>query len=394
MKRLIWIMLALFLPCAAIAQEALYSISEVAAMTPAYWEVTCEPDRNGGISFKAPIYVPDVDRMPIIRAKYQQLPPDKAADFAGIDFDNVVSYQHFVDYADDWSGKGSFGATMGVCLNNLWSDEPRQTMHQVYADNQRFSLGDVADGIERFMDEYYGVQFIPRFGFTGSAYYQRNKDRQITDELFECGSLTGLGQYDVEGWMAVDGVPVLEHIGGIQERQGGRVGDMRRAFSGGAYFVWASGVFSKEHYSLYCSYIPEKVEYEIDDVPLCSFDTVRQKVQAMLDQGDIRNVYAAELGYMIYADPETKYADEIEAIGKQEFLLVPVWMVEVSRTKSAAGRETESFDSDGCYVRLDTGYENLCFNAQTGELLNGKCWNAQDTATLYPQKILTWDDVL
>ena len=94
MKKLIWIMLALFLPSAAIAQEELYSISEVAAMTPAYWEVTCEPDRNGGISFKAPIYVPDVDRMPIIRAKYQLLPPDKAADFAGIDFDNVVSYQH------------------------------------------------------------------------------------------------------------------------------------------------------------------------------------------------------------------------------------------------------------------------------------------------------------
>ena len=133
--------------------------------------------------------------------------------------------------------------------------------------------------------------------------------------------------------------------------------------------------------------------YEIDDVPLCSFDIVQQKAQAMLVQGDIRNVYAAELGYMIYADPEIKYADEIEEIGKQEFLLVPVWMVEVSRTKSAAGREMESFDSDWCYVRLDTGYENLCFNAQTGELLNGKCWNAQDTATLYPQKMLTWDDV-
>ena len=393
MKKLIWLVLALLLPCNALAHEALYSISEVAAMTPAYWEVACEPDKRGGISFKAPIFVPDVDGMPIIRAKYRQLSPEKAADFAEIDFDNVVSYQHFVDYADDWPGKGSFGATMGVCLNNLWSEEAQQTMYQVYAENQSFSLGDVVDGIEKFMDEYYGVQFVPRFGFTGSAYYQRNRSRQLTDERFECGSLTGLGQCDVEGWVAIDGVPVLTHIGSIQERQGGKIGDMRRAFSGGSYFVWASGVFSAEHYSLYCSYIPEKVEVQIDDVPLCSFDTVEQKIQAMLDQGKIRNVYAAELGYMIYADPETEYADEIEEIGKQEFLLVPVWMVEVSRTRSGAGRALEDLSSDDCYVRLDAGYEKLCFNAQSGELLNNKCWNAQDTATLYPQKILTWDDM-
>lgn len=44
----------------------------------------------------------------------------------------------------------------------------------------------------------------------------------------------------------------------------------------------------------------------------------------MLDRGEICNVYAAKLGYMIYADPKTKYADEMEEIGKQEFLLVPV----------------------------------------------------------------------
>lgn len=393
MKKLIGMMLALLLPCAAVAQGELYSIAEVAAMTPDYWEGACQSDQGGESSFKAPVFVPEVERMPIIRAKYRQLALDQAADFAQIDFENTVSYQHFVAYADDWTGKGSFGATMGVCLNNLWSTESQQIMDQVYAENQSFSLGDVVDGVERFMEEYYGVQFIPRFGFTGSPYRQRDKQRQITDQFLECGSLTGLGQYDVEGWVAVEGVPVLEHIGGVQERQGGKIGDMRRAFSGGAYFVWASGVFSAEHYALYCSYIPEKVEDEIDDVPLCSFDTVQQKVQAMLDQGEIRSVYAAELGYMIYADPWTEYADEIEDIGKQAFLLVPVWMVEANRTRSSSGRALERVEGEACYVRLDSGYEKLCFNAQTGELLNGKCWNAQDTTLLYPQNILTWEDV-
>lgn len=46
MKKLIWLVLALLLPCNALAHEALYSVSEVAAMTPAYWEVACEPDKR------------------------------------------------------------------------------------------------------------------------------------------------------------------------------------------------------------------------------------------------------------------------------------------------------------------------------------------------------------
>lgn len=38
MKRLIFLLLFALLPCAAAAQEALYSISEVAAMTLEYYE--------------------------------------------------------------------------------------------------------------------------------------------------------------------------------------------------------------------------------------------------------------------------------------------------------------------------------------------------------------------
>ena len=70
MKKLIWIVLALLLPCAAIAQEALYSISEVAAMTPEYYEGTCKLDGKRTIDFRAPVFVPDVEKMPVVLIKF------------------------------------------------------------------------------------------------------------------------------------------------------------------------------------------------------------------------------------------------------------------------------------------------------------------------------------
>ena len=109
----------------------------------------------------------------------------------------------------------------------------------------------------------------------------------------------------------------------------------------------------------------------------------------------------------LYADPETDYAADYDEIFAQEFLLVPVWVAEVSLMRSKTGRTLESFNGpegglvDGKYLEKgqyryigqDPGYEKLLFNAQTGELLNCKLWDAKDTKMLYPKEIITWEDV-
>ena len=82
-------------------------------------------------------------------------------------------------------------------------------------------------------------------------------------------------------------------------------------------------------------------------------------------------------------------------------------MAEVSQKKSRTGRTLQDFtgpDSglvDGeyreggryFYIQQDPGYEKLYFNAQTGEMLNCKLWDHNDTKLLYPKEILTWNDV-
>ena len=75
----------------------------------------------------------------------------------------------------------------------------------------------MVDGLKAFTDTYYHAEFIPQWGYATTAHYQMDKKRQMTDELFECGALTGLGGYSVWGWVAVEGIPVLGGIGSAQD---------------------------------------------------------------------------------------------------------------------------------------------------------------------------------
>ena len=134
----------------------------------------------------------------------------------------------------------------------------------------------------------------------------------------------------------------------------------------------------------------------------------------MVEKEELRYVYAVELGYMVYCDPEMEYSDDINwkeydqlYLPEYEYLLLPVWQVEVSQKRSKTGRTLENFNGpeggmvdskyrekgQHNYISQDFGYEKLLFNAQTGELLNCKSWNPGDTKMLYPTKIITWEAV-
>ena len=420
MKRLIWIVLALFLPCAAIAQEALYSISEVAAMTPEYYEGTCKLDGKRTIDFRAPVFVPDVESMPVVRVTHQMLDPEEAMGFKDLDsFENLINYQHLVLFKMFYEmvGDGSKSDSVGLeSINNLWSNDAQANMHQIYAENQTFSLGDVVDGLEHFIETYNDSGFMPFYGRTLSAEYKTKKNGELTDQLMEYKNLTGLGSYEVDGWQCIDGIPVLNSIGRTQVDQGtgGRKSALRFKMSIRHGEIRIVDVRLPELYNLSMEGMLEKTGLLYADVPICSFDIIQGKLQEMVEKEELRYIYAVELGYMVYCDPEMEYSDDINwkeydqlYLPEYEYLLLPVWQVEVSQKRSKTGRTLENFNGpEGGmvdskyrekgqynYISQDFGYEKLLFNAQTGELLNCKSWNPGDTKMLYPTKIITWEDV-
>ena len=133
MKKLIWIILALFLPSAAIAQKALYSISEVAETTPAYYEGTCKLDGKRTIDFRAPVFVPDVENMPVVRVTHQMLSDDEAVLFEGIDrFENTIRGQDFTMYeafSEVYNSK--IMGLMGIeSVYNIWNPDIKHESYQ------------------------------------------------------------------------------------------------------------------------------------------------------------------------------------------------------------------------------------------------------------------------
>lgn len=414
MKRLICLLLFALLPCCAAAEEPFLSIAEVAEMTPDYYEGTCKLDGKRTIDFRAPVFAPDVEKMPVMRVHHQMLDHEKALQFEAIEkFENTTSFQKFCMNEEfrKMVGDGTKSGNVGLeSIYNLWSDEAQQNMHQIYAENQTFSLGDVVDGLERFVEENYDSGFMPYYGRTRSAEYKQKKNGELTDQLVEYKDLTGLGSYEVDGWQCLDGIPVLSSIALAQvDQTGHRNGDLRMKMSTKPGELRLSEVRNSELYNLYVYRMLEKTGEIYDDIPLCSFEIILDKLQRMVDKEELRYVYAIELGYVMYCDPKEEYVDDFDALynPEYEYLLVPVWQAEVSKKRSRTGRTLENFNGpdgglvDGQYrekgryryIGQDSGYEKLLFNAQTGELLNCECWNPKDTKMLYPTEIITWEDV-
>ena len=413
MKRLICLLLLALLPCLAAAEEPSLSLTEVAAMTPEYYEGTCKLDGKRTIDFRAPVFVPDVESMPVMRVRHQRLTPEEEAQLKDNEtIENEANHlwlfmdEEFRKMIGDGSGIRDIGLES---IYNLWSDDALQSMHQIYAENQTFSLGDVVDGLERFVEAYYDTGFMPYYGRTRSAIYKRGKNGEITDQLIEYKHLTGLGSYEVDGWQCIDGIPVLESIASVQENQTGhRKCDLRMKMEADPK-LRINLVRTAKLYNLWTYGMLEKAGLLHDDVPLCSFDVIQNKLQKMVDKEELRYVYAIELGYVLYCDPDTEYPDDFDRLysPEYEYLLLPVWQAEVSLKRSKTGRTLESFNGpEGGlvagkylekgqydYIGQDPGYEKLLFNAQTGELLNCECWDPRDTKMLYPTEIITWEDV-
>ena len=112
-------------------------------MTPEYYEGTCKLDGKRTIDFRAPVFVPDVERMPVVRVTHQMLSEDEAAFFNGIErFENTIRWQDFLmseAFSEVYNSKKA--GFIGIeSVYNIWNPEVKQESYQIYAEGQNFSL--------------------------------------------------------------------------------------------------------------------------------------------------------------------------------------------------------------------------------------------------------------
>ena len=218
----------LFLPLFAYGEVETYPISEIREQTPAYWNGTAKSGKKQ-FEFRAPVFIPQVDSLPVLKAKRAVLSPEKLDEYSDIlmesGVDETLGFYYFGDYSaySDWpQGKVKWHVAEDY-LYNLWEEEPLRSFEQVFAENQKFSLADAISGIKGFFEEMYceaDLEFIPYHVGIFSPYFAR-KGSKKTDEYYECGPLTGKGYYSLRGWQALEGIPILASAASVQENQNG-----------------------------------------------------------------------------------------------------------------------------------------------------------------------------
>ena len=165
--------------------------------------------------------------------------------------------------------------------------------------------------------------------------------------------LQKMGSYILEDVQNIHGLPLLD--GALHKRPNGSI---MYAYSCPNYY----------YFSFSCS---KEISVIEEDVPLLAFDKMKEKWEALIDDGHLRCVDELTFGCV-----PCKQGDK--------WVTFPVWRIKGSYTDNVKSDKMEPIATD---VYKPEEYYEYDFNAQTGELLGIK----EDVFAM--PKVLTWDDV-
>ena len=406
MKRLVLLALcaALLLPVCGVAQAAGgHTIVEVRESAPDYWETGIV--RNGE-PVSAPVYVPDVEQMPVLRVQAHKFSDEELAAALGgevCDFTpredkhsfDVRSTQELDGYAhyrqviiqNVWQKEWNPILARLELEPHLWDEGVAPTAGNTYAENQTISLAEAIEDAQSRFDKLYssigGGFFLENVEVLSPSLDKKGKVEEV-------GKLTGVGGYHVDGVQTLRGVPILDRITRAFRNSSNDSLYMTVACTNAHNYV--TDYRAADHFTAIG--IPWKeTEMLAEDIPLCSVDDVIAAMQPMIDSGRMMYVYDLRLGYVAYADREIKYNDK-DTWRESVIRLVPTWICRCSYVKDpnrdySSLPESESLEANAPWS-LDWHRAIFMINAQTGRLINDHEMGLDE---LYAPEIVTWDDV-
>lgn len=130
-----------------------------------------------------------------------------------------------------------------------------------------------------------------------------------------------------------------------------------------------------------------ETEEVVADIPLCSFDTVRNTIEQEIENGHIRAIYNVDLGYALYNTPGTSRKPGREWIETAEFYAVPTWRV-VCLYSNQAKKDLPETAIENPATSLY--FKIIYIHAQTGALIDPSD-GARGCGDY--QGIMTWTEV-
>lgn len=425
----------LALVCTGAAAQDMVSIAELRAQAEAmggWWKETLDTP-GGGLTVNAPVIVPDVETMPVLTLEAARI-PEKT--YEQIVRGKKMGKSDQIFYAVDWDGE-PFEVFLGY-ENDYVNGNRTDVTGYAAVDTLDMSHGSFRTSVgEGLMPRAEPTTYHYPWTLEGDAACLRGSDLTLDDamrlwrediammypdEAFEIqpktiavrGSTlsdsTGDGKaYGRDGYFkltmeqVICGVPLF---GGIiydfgsspyalpfaATPQINRQIEKLNVYGKGVSSVLdysygrTEGRFASEESYRTITWLARVRTVEYADVPLAPLETVLSQIEAEIAAGNIRDLYAVRLGYILYANPEM--TDHAWAI--------PRWIVDAlyvtKNEEKSWAREQKDIAKWGYNDAPWEGRfaQELLVDAQRGELI---LFTIGDAKTFSVPRIVTWDDV-
>ena len=141
----------------------------------------------------------------------------------------------------------------------------------------------------------------------------------------------------------------------------------------------------------------EEQEIIAEDIPLCSFETIKENIQSEIINGHIRKVFSVRFGYSVYNDPNYPKGKR-SALDADCYYLVPSWVLEciyINNPKETYSLEAELAKDGGADTteRSTDKFRVITINAQTGEVTNPMDTSKNGWGDADYKGFIPWDKV-
>ena len=329
----------------------------------------------------APIYIPDVSEINVIRAEKYEANPEivqkyENAGMIAIEKMKMATLLYMGDEYDKKYGVDKRTQFLEYHIDSAWRLDDEE-LADIHAKNQPISAGEVVNKAKNMIRELYDESIsieLKRIEVVSSF----QKGKMVSDKMtslgdYEFGDLTGIGGYGIEAYPTLDGVPIISSAAsGYIEKGAEKIYDV-------LYFAHPSAdvfYYSDDYMNISLSNVFKKKEVVFENVPLCGFDKVYEIVEKYVDEGKIKRVYNISLGYIIYLDKKEEYSDKKEKNGEQmdyaDYLLIPTWIIGCSYSENGSNDDQTDMNSYDGSEQQDLNYQKIFIDAQTGKLHDPK----------------------
>ncbi|MEG0863964.1 MAG: hypothetical protein RSI33_04520 [Clostridia bacterium] len=367
MKRLIsigmLIMIAL-LPLNSLAQQNYYSIQELQEQASECWTQTYQTKWRD-ITVDVQPVLPDAAQFPVLEVMIDFWQPDTTE--LG---DGAIPY--VADYGGFQVNQNEIRAAVSAITDGQTINPPYD-MNHAYGKNSKLTLGDIMNILQtiwvKLGQDAEDFDYDHPLRFSSNSCYDENSGKYLFSDV----SIVKIRQ-------KLDGIPLLGHISkGIHKMKPQY--DFAAGYFGNFNFV----VSSSDLFYIVGSKM--KIADTIaEDVPLCGFDKVKERLEKEITAGHIRKIFDVDLGYTLYNTPGMTNQSGFQKTAV--FYAIPAWQVNCLYVDSGK-KEMRDYSGLDVEERNTQESKTLFVNAQTGEIIpnldNGK-------DGLGYQGYLSWED--